>query len=245
MLSLEDYIEYIKKKHNGQTRKQGTPYYLHPLEVCNILKENGFPLEYQIAGLFHDLLEDTDTTYEDIREISNEEIAEAVRLVTKEKGYCMQEYIDRIRNNEIAKMVKLADRLHNISETHLASKDFQQKYIKETEDWYMNLARNTVFEDKIKNELDKLKKELKMEYKFYLVLEKRLFCQFDNRTYEYVEGKWIKGNWREVEDRLVGYDPSDNEIGDTDVLSEIKELSQEQVIEKYGKEVIDKLNDIK
>ena len=156
MLSLEEYIEYIKKKHDGQTRKQGTPYYLHPLAVCNILKENGFNVEYQIAGLFHDLLEDTVTTYDEIKEISNEEIANAVKLVTKEKGYVMKDYIDRIAKNDMAKMVKLADRLHNISETHLASKDFQSKYIKETNEWYLPLAKGTIFEEKLKEELNKI-----------------------------------------------------------------------------------------
>ena len=82
-----------------------------------------------------------------------------------------------------------------------------------------------------------------MEFKFYLVLEKRLFCQVNNKTYEYVDGKWIDGDWREVKDRLMGYDPSNNEIGNTDVLSEIQKLSQEQVAEKHGQEIIDKLND--
>ena len=159
MRSLEEYVEYIKHKHGKQTRKQGTPYYLHPVEVCNILKENGFPKEYQITGLFHDLLEDTDTTYEEIELISNKDIAEAVRLVTKEKGYIMADYIDRISKNDMAKMVKLADRLHNISETHLASKEFQKKYIYETEKYYLNLAKGTIFEEKIKEELVKLKKQ--------------------------------------------------------------------------------------
>lgn len=158
MLSIDEYIEFIKMKHNGQTRKQGTPYYLHPLAVSKILKNNGFSDEYQIAALFHDLLEDTNTTYDEIKGISSEEIANAVKLVTKEKGYKMQEYIERIKNNDIAKMVKLADRLHNISETHLASKDFQEKYIKETKDWYIDLAKGTIFEALIKEELKKFEK---------------------------------------------------------------------------------------
>lgn len=156
MLSIEEYIEFIRKKHNGQKRKQGTPYYLHPLAVCNILKDRGFSIEYQIAGLFHDLLEDTDTTYDEIKEISNLDIAEAVRLVTKEQGYNMEEYMNRIRNNNIARMVKLADRLHNLSETYLTSKEFQRKYIEETNKWFIKLAENTVFENEIKKELNKL-----------------------------------------------------------------------------------------
>ena len=155
-MELSDYIEYIKEKHKGQKRKQGTPYYTHPLAVSNILKEKGFPVDYQIAGLFHDLLEDTDTSYEEILKISNHKIAEAVRLVTKEKGYVMDEYIKRIRNNDMARMVKLADRIHNLSETHLTSKEFQERYIKETEDWYINIAKATVFEDELNKKLNSL-----------------------------------------------------------------------------------------
>lgn len=88
---IQDYIEYIKEKHGNQKRKQGTPYYLHPVEVSNMLKEKGFSEKYQIVGLLHDILEDTETTYEEIEKITNHEIAEAVRLVTKEKGYVMSE----------------------------------------------------------------------------------------------------------------------------------------------------------
>ena len=85
-----------------------------------------------------------------------------------------------------------------------------------------------------------------MEYKLYLIYEKRLCCQFKSKaTYEYVEEKWVKIPWTVVSDKLIGYDPSDGEIGDTDILSSIKEISKEEVIDKYGQEVIDKLNDIR
>ena len=161
MRTIEEYIDFIKMKHNNQTRKQGTPYYLHPVAVSNYLKEYGFSEEYQIAALFHDLLEDTDTSYEEIEKISNKDIAEAVRLVTKEKGYKMDDYIDRISKNDMAKMVKLADRLHNLSETHLTSKSFQKKYIEETEKYYLKLAKDTIFEDKIREELLNLKNIIK------------------------------------------------------------------------------------
>jgi len=159
-MEFKDYIEFIKEKHKGQKRIQGTPYYLHPLEVSNILAEKGLPEDYQIAGLFHDLLEDTDTTYEDILAISNQDIAEAVRLVTKEKGYDMSEYMERIIQNDMARMVKLADRIHNLSETHLASSKFQNKYIKETEEWFIKLAKGTVFESDLNGILQELKDEL-------------------------------------------------------------------------------------
>lgn len=156
-MEIEEYVEFIRKKHNNQKRIQGTPYYLHPVEVSKILKQKGFSKDYQIAGLFHDLLEDTDTTYEEILKISNLEIAEAVRLVTKEKGYIMAEYIERIMKNDMARMVKLADRIHNLKETNLTPKEFQEKYIKETEKWFIDLAKDTVFEKDLNSELNKLK----------------------------------------------------------------------------------------
>ena len=156
-MNLNYYIDYIIKKHRGQTRKHGIPYYIHPLTVRNILERKGFSIEYQIAGLFHDLIEDTDTTYEDIQKISNTRIADVVKLVSKEKGYEMAEYIKRIKENDMARMVKLADRYHNLLETHLASEKFQERYIKDTETWYLDLAKDTVFEEDIKSELAKLK----------------------------------------------------------------------------------------
>lgn len=162
-MNLNYYINYMIKKHRGQTRKQGTPYYIHPLAVRNILDIKGFSLEYQIAGLFHDLIEDTDTTYEDIQKISNTRIADVVKILSKEKGYKMEEYIKRIKEDEMARMVKLADRVHNLSETPLASDKFKEKYIKETEEWYLDLAKDTVFEEDIKNELQKVKESYKQK----------------------------------------------------------------------------------
>ena len=157
-MDLRFYIDFIKEKHGNQTRKQGTPYYLHPLAVCECLAQKGFSLDYLITGLFHDLLEDTDTTYEEILNISNETVAKAVKLVTKEDGYDIYTYIERIKQNDIARMVKLADRWHNLSESHIASAEFQKKYIKETEDWYLDLAKGTIFEEDINLVLNELKK---------------------------------------------------------------------------------------
>ena len=159
-MNLNKLEEFMKLKHGNQKRKQGTPYYLHPLAVAKMLKEKGFSEDYQIAGLFHDLMEDTDATCEEIKNISNENIVEAVKLLTKTKGYVMSEYIGNIEKNDIAKMVKLADRIHNLSEAIFASKEFQKKYIKETEEWFINLAKNTVFENDLKYVLNKVKMNL-------------------------------------------------------------------------------------
>ena len=55
-MDIDECIEYIKEKHKGQTRKQGTSYYTHPLAVSNILKEKGFSLEYQVTRIISRLV---------------------------------------------------------------------------------------------------------------------------------------------------------------------------------------------
>lgn len=158
-MNLSGCIDYMREKHKGQLRKQKTPYYMHPLEVSNILKKKGFSEEYQIVGLFHDLLEDTNSTYEEIKEMTSEKIADAVKLLTKEDGYIMEEYIYNIKENEISRNVKLADRLHNLSELQYTSKEFRDKYIAETKKYFIDLAENTVFKKDLEDMLLKLEKE--------------------------------------------------------------------------------------
>lgn len=74
----------------------------------------------------------------------------------------MKEYMDRIKKNDMARMVKLADRIHNLAEAHFASILFQKKYIYETEKWFFDLAKDTVFEQDLKQVLEKLKKKNKI-----------------------------------------------------------------------------------
>ena len=154
-MDIEILKEYVKIKHEGQKRKQGTPYYLHPFAVADILKEKGFNDDYQAAGLLHDTLEDTNATKEEILKLSNKGVLDTVVLLTKEK-----DYYNRIKNNDMAKMVKLADRYHNLSESTMTNILFKKKYIKETEEWYLKMAEGTCFEEDIKQALDNLIKSL-------------------------------------------------------------------------------------
>ena len=87
------------------------------------------------------------------------------KLIAKIMKECAQdgEPVTREEAEEMARMVKLADRVHNLSETPLASDKFKEKYIKETEEWYLDLAKDTVFEEDIKNELQKLKESYKQK----------------------------------------------------------------------------------
>ena len=120
-------LDFATLKHNGQYRIGGLPYITHPVEVASYLREAGYSIDYQIAGLFHDLLEDTDATEEEIKALGGPEVLEAVKLVTKQKGYVMSDYIAAIKSNPMASAVKAADRLHNLRCAIVAYTNFNQK----------------------------------------------------------------------------------------------------------------------
>ena len=133
-------LDFATKKHEGQLRIGGAPYITHPVEVAAILREKGYGTDYQIAGLFHDLLEDTDATEQEIEELGGKEVLTAVKLVTKKKGYIMADYIAGIKQNPIACAVKAADRLHNLKSAVVADNDFKRRYILESIDWYLDFS---------------------------------------------------------------------------------------------------------
>ena len=136
----ERALRFAAEKHKGQSRIGGAEYITHPVAVADILRAEGYGTDFQIAGLFHDLLEDTDAKESEILALGNEEILDAVKLVTKEKGYDMARYIAGIRQNKIAFAVKAADRLHNLQCALVTDTEFKRKYIFETVDWYLDFS---------------------------------------------------------------------------------------------------------
>ena len=133
-------LAFAREKHAGQTRIGGDPYITHPVAVAEIVAQWGCGIEYRLAALFHDLLEDTDAAEAEIEALSSPEILRVVKLLTKQKGYVMADYIAAIRSNPIARTVKAADRLHNLRCALVAGEDFKRKYILETVDWYLDLC---------------------------------------------------------------------------------------------------------
>ncbi len=156
-MDIDKIIDFATLKHQGQFRIGGEAYISHPLAVKDILVAKGIKDNKFVAtAILHDILEDTDVTEDDILELTDEDVLSAVKLLTKDKGYEMQSYIKNIKENEIALFVKLADRVHNLRSAVIASMKFKKRYIKETEDYYVSLSKDTIFEEDIKEALENL-----------------------------------------------------------------------------------------
>lgn len=156
-----DYAEYL---HYGQTRQSGEPYIIHPLNVAYILAEMHADKDTICAALLHDTLEDTNTTYEEIKENFNEEIANLVEGVTKiskmnfstkkEQNLAnTRKIITSITQDVRIIIIKLADRLHNMRTIKYKPVEKQKENAKETLDVFVPLA-NLIGVRRIKDELE-------------------------------------------------------------------------------------------
>lgn len=137
--------------HEGQTRLSGEPYLSHPLAVAYTLATMGFDAPTIAAGLLHDTVEDTKATIEDIDAEFGEEVADIVDGVTKISTITFsnkeEAQAENIRKMILAMsqdmrvlMVKLADRLHNMSTLDFQKAHKQQRIAQETMDIYAPLA---------------------------------------------------------------------------------------------------------
>lgn len=102
------------KAHMNQFDKGGHPYILHPITVAMTLAKNGFDDNTITTGLLHDVIEDTDYTIDDIKKLGfPNEVSDALQLLTHDKNIDYMEYVRSVKNNPIAKAVKIADLIHN------------------------------------------------------------------------------------------------------------------------------------
>jgi (p)ppGpp synthase/HD superfamily hydrolase len=106
MSLLERAIQIAVEAHRGQLDRAGAPYILHPLRVmCRLNSE-----AERIVGVLHDVLEDTDWTFEDLkREGYPDELLVALDCVTKREGEAYEDFVKRSASNPLARRVKLAD----------------------------------------------------------------------------------------------------------------------------------------
>ncbi|WP_420002318.1 guanosine-3',5'-bis(diphosphate) 3'-pyrophosphohydrolase [Acinetobacter sp. LF10] len=126
MATLEQAISLAAKQHEGQVDKANAPYILHPLRVML----NTPTIEHKIVAVLHDILEDTETTIEDLYQFGfQEHIIDAIVALTKKQGETRLEAAQRARQNPIARVVKLADINDNMDLSRIQSptvKDFER-----------------------------------------------------------------------------------------------------------------------
>ena len=118
--------------HHGQVDKSGIPYIFHPMHLAEQMQD-----EYTTCvALLHDVVEDTDVTLDTLSMIFPKDIVDAVALMTHQKGESYLDYVARIKENPIARAVKLADLQHNSDQSRLENADaatlarYREKYSK-------------------------------------------------------------------------------------------------------------------
>jgi GTP diphosphokinase / guanosine-3',5'-bis(diphosphate) 3'-diphosphatase len=125
---LSAAIHIATNAHHGQFDKGGNPYILHPFAVMGLLDSD--EEELQCAALLHDVIEDTDVTFQDLRAAGmSERVISAVSVLTKQRGQTYEEYKDGVFANRDAMLVKLADLTHNTDVRRLkgvSEKDIQR-----------------------------------------------------------------------------------------------------------------------
>ena len=147
------------RAHEGQVRKSGEPYLIHPVSVAQILAELHFEPAVIAAGLLHDVLEDTDVTRDEIQEAFGDEVLVLVEGVTKLEQVERRVQADAGRTRDLQEMeslrklliamatddirvifIKLADRLHNMRTLEYLTPDSQIRMARETLQIFAPLA---------------------------------------------------------------------------------------------------------
>ena len=178
---IEKAYKVASEAHEGQKRKSGEPYIIHPLCVAIILADLELDKETIVAGLLHDAVEDTWMTYEEVEKEFGSEVALLVDGVTKlgQLSYSadkVEVQAENLRKMFLAMakdirviLIKLADRLHNMRTLQYMRPEKQQEKARETMDIYAPIAMRLGI-SKIKVELDDLSlKYLKPDVYYDLV----------------------------------------------------------------------------
>lgn len=192
---VEKAYQIANNAHKDQLRKSGEPYIIHPLCVANILAELELDKESIIAGILHDVVEDTVLTTEEISEMFSEEIALLVDGVTKLTQLNMdkvEQQAENLRKMFLAMakdirviLIKLADRLHNMRTLKFVPPHKQKEKARETMDIYAPIAQRLGI-SKIKIELDDLSLKY-LEPDVYKDLSEKISTKRSERQ-SYIEG---------------------------------------------------------
>ncbi|MBK8013504.1 MAG: bifunctional (p)ppGpp synthetase/guanosine-3',5'-bis(diphosphate) 3'-pyrophosphohydrolase [Deltaproteobacteria bacterium] len=184
---------YSARAHEGQVRKSGEPYLIHPLEVSGILAEMKLDEHAVAAGILHDTVEDTDATTEEIEQLFGKQVAEIVEGVTKLSTIpyttTHEKTAENFRRMLVAMtkdirviLVKLADRLHNMRTLDHMAPDKVERIARETLEIYAPLA-NRLGMFWVKSSLEDLALEHLHPADFKQISEKLEATAKSRRTY--------------------------------------------------------------
>ena len=180
---IEKAYKIAYEAHEGQKRKSGEPYIIHPLCVAIILADLELDKETIVAGLLHDVVEDTVMTTEEITKEFGAEVALLVDGVTKlgQLSYSadkVEVQAENLRKMFLAMakdirviLIKLADRLHNMRTLQYMKPEKQKEKARETMDIYAPIAQRLGI-SKVKNELDDLSLKYLEPEVYYDLVEK-------------------------------------------------------------------------
>ena len=192
---IEKAYQIASKAHEGQMRKSGEPYIIHPLCVAIILADLELDKETIVAGILHDVVEDTILSKEEIAEEFSEEVAELVDGVTTLGQLSYDADKVEIQAENLRKMflamardirvilIKLADRLHNMRTLKYMKPEKQKEKARETMEIYAPLAQRLGI-SKVKIELDDLSLKY-LEPEAYYDLVEKIALRRNQRT-EYI-----------------------------------------------------------
>jgi len=178
---IEAAFEFAKRLHEGQYRISEEPYIVHPIEVVKILISLRADKHTLMAGFLHDILEDTETTPEELKEKFGEDVLNLVQGVTKLGKLQFKSTEERQAENFRRMMIamasdvriiflKLADRLHNMRTLNYMTQAKQQKIAQETLDVFAPLA-NRLGVGKVKAELEDLSLRYLLPDKYYEIAQ--------------------------------------------------------------------------